>query len=74
MATKQKAISNRCILSTRKKNRAEIKIEFKAKVWYQFWSMFDFGQIWAFPTDTSFGLGVRADDVSGLGNLAALKK
>lgn len=36
--------------------------------------MFDFGEIWAFPTDTSFGLGVRADDEAGLENLHALKK
>ncbi|MCK5460357.1 Sua5/YciO/YrdC/YwlC family protein [Candidatus Gracilibacteria bacterium] len=36
--------------------------------------MFDFGEIWAFPTDTSFGLGVRADDEAGLERLYALKK
>lgn len=35
--------------------------------------MFKKGQIWAYPTDTSFGLGVRADDEQGLINLANLK-
>ena len=35
--------------------------------------MFNHGEIWAYPTDTSFGLGVRADDISGLGKLSALK-
>ena len=35
--------------------------------------MFNFGEIWVYPTDTSFGLGVRADDGTGLGNLARLK-
>ena len=36
--------------------------------------MFKKGEIWAYPTDTSFGLGVRADDEKGLGNLMELKK
>jgi len=36
--------------------------------------MFDAGQIWAYPTDTSFGLGVRADDPVGLQALFDLKK
>ena len=35
--------------------------------------MFQKGEIWAYPTDTSFGLGVRADDEVGLQNLAELK-
>ncbi len=35
--------------------------------------MFSKGEIWAYPTDTSFGLGVRADDERGLTALAALK-
>ncbi len=35
--------------------------------------MFEKGTIWAYPTDTSFGLGVRADDTEGLSNLARLK-
>ncbi len=35
--------------------------------------MFNKGDIWAFPTDTSFGLGVRADDAGGLQALAELK-
>lgn len=35
--------------------------------------MFKKGKIVAYPTDTSFGLGVRADDVSGLEELYALK-
>jgi len=35
--------------------------------------MFKKGEIWAYPTDTSFGLGVRADDEQGLENLAKLK-
>jgi len=35
--------------------------------------MFNLGEIWAYPTDTSFGLGVRADDEAGLENLAKLK-
>lgn len=35
--------------------------------------MFNFGEIWAYPTDTSFGLGVRADDSAGLEKLAKLK-
>jgi len=35
--------------------------------------MFDFGEIWAFPTDTSFGFGVRADDAEGLEGLMKLK-
>jgi L-threonylcarbamoyladenylate synthase len=36
--------------------------------------MFGTGEIWAYPTDTSFGLGVRADDIAGLKNLQKLKK
>ncbi len=35
--------------------------------------MFNFGEIWGYPTDTSFGLGVRADDANGLERLAKLK-
>ena len=35
--------------------------------------MFSKGEIWAYPTDTSFGLGVRADDLTGLKALAELK-
>lgn len=35
--------------------------------------MFGFGEIWAYPTDTSFGLGVRADDAEGLEALNSLK-
>jgi len=35
--------------------------------------MFEKGEIWAYPTDTSFGLGVRADDERGLEALATLK-
>ncbi len=35
--------------------------------------MFKKGEIWAYPTDTSFGLGVRVDDFLGLENLANLK-
>jgi L-threonylcarbamoyladenylate synthase len=35
--------------------------------------MFDFGQIWAYPTNTSFGLGVRADDCATLQKLFDLK-
>ncbi len=35
--------------------------------------MFKKGEIWAYPTDTSFGLGVRADDEQGLEDLAKLK-
>jgi len=35
--------------------------------------MFDFGEISAYPTDTSFGFGVRADDDAGLKKLANLK-
>ena len=35
--------------------------------------MFNLGEIWAYPTDTSFGLGVRADDVHGLERLANIK-
>jgi len=35
--------------------------------------MFQKGEIWAYPTDTSFGLGVRADDERGLEKLAKLK-
>ncbi len=36
--------------------------------------MFKNGEIWAYPTDTSFGLGVRADDEAGLKKLAELKQ
>jgi len=36
--------------------------------------MFKVNEIWAYPTDTSFGLGVRADDLRGLKNLKHLKK
>lgn len=36
--------------------------------------MFEKTIITAFPTDTSWGLGVRADDASGLQNIARLKK
>ncbi len=35
--------------------------------------MFEKGEIWAHPTDTSFGLGVRADDEETLEKLANLK-
>ncbi len=35
--------------------------------------MFKKGEIWAYPTNTSFGLGVRSDDETGLQNLADLK-
>jgi L-threonylcarbamoyladenylate synthase len=35
--------------------------------------MFEKGTIWAYPTDTSFGLGVRADDVETLERLQELK-
>ncbi|MCF7917949.1 Sua5/YciO/YrdC/YwlC family protein [Candidatus Gracilibacteria bacterium] len=35
--------------------------------------MFHQGEIWAYPTDTSFGLGVRADDARTLKRLAELK-
>ncbi len=35
--------------------------------------MFQKGEIWAYPTDTSFGLGVRADDSETLERLALLK-
>ena len=35
--------------------------------------MFAHGEIWAYPTDTSFGLGVRIDDQEGLSALAQLK-
>jgi L-threonylcarbamoyladenylate synthase len=35
--------------------------------------MFSKTTIWAYPTDTSFGLGVRADDERGLEKLAKLK-
>ncbi|MCF7831166.1 Sua5/YciO/YrdC/YwlC family protein [Candidatus Gracilibacteria bacterium] len=35
--------------------------------------IFSTGEIWAYPTDTSFGLGVRADDEETLEKLAALK-
>lgn len=36
--------------------------------------MFEKTIITAFPTDTSWGLGVRADDASGLRNISRLKK
>jgi L-threonylcarbamoyladenylate synthase len=36
--------------------------------------MFEKTIITAFPTDTSWGLGVRADDAPGLKNIARLKK
>ena len=36
--------------------------------------MFKIGEIWGYPTDTSFGLGVRADDENGLEQLALLKE
>ncbi len=36
--------------------------------------MFKKGEIWAYPTDTSFGLGVRADDEKGLDLLMKLKQ
>ena len=36
--------------------------------------MFKIGEIWGYPTDTSFGLGVRADDEDGLERLALLKR
>ena len=36
--------------------------------------MFQKNEIWAFPTDTSFGFGVRADDTKGLENLYKLKQ
>ncbi len=35
--------------------------------------MFKKGTIWTYPTDTSFGLGVRADDVETLERLKKLK-
>ncbi len=35
--------------------------------------IFSKGEIWAYPTDTSFGLGVRADDEGTLERLAILK-
>lgn len=35
--------------------------------------MFSTGNIWGYPTDTSFGLGVRIDDTKGLQKLADLK-
>ncbi len=35
--------------------------------------MFEKGKITAFPTDTSWGLAVRADDLQGMDNLAELK-
>lgn len=37
-------------------------------------SLFEPGTIWAYPTDTSFGLGVRCDDPSTLVKLKNLKK
>lgn len=36
--------------------------------------MFSKGEIWAYPTDTSFGLGARADDPDSLSRLKELKK
>ena len=36
--------------------------------------MFQKGEIWAYPTDTSFGLGVRADDFEMLEALRKLKQ
>ncbi len=36
--------------------------------------MLNIGQIWAYPTDTSFALGVRADDSRMLFELKSLKK
>lgn len=36
--------------------------------------MFDFGHIYAYPTNTSFGLGVRADDAETLQKLKELKQ
>lgn len=36
--------------------------------------MFHKNEIWGFPTDTSFGLGVRADDLEGLQKLYELKQ
>ncbi len=36
--------------------------------------MFQKGQIWAYPTDTSFGLGVRVDDPKMLLALKTLKR
>lgn len=36
--------------------------------------MFQPGQIWAYPTDTSFGLGVRADDFDTLQRMYDLKQ
>ena len=36
--------------------------------------MFEKGTIWAYPTDTCFGLGVRADDLEMLEKLMQLKK
>ena len=35
--------------------------------------MFKKGEIWAYPTNTSFGLAVRADDAEGLQKLCDLK-
>ena len=35
--------------------------------------MFNFNEIWGYPTDTSFAIGVMADDVDGLLKLARLK-
>ncbi len=40
---------------------------------YVYLKKFSLGEIWAYPTDTSFGLGVRADDKRGLEALAELK-
>ncbi len=37
-------------------------------------SMFQYGEIWAYPTDTSFGLGVRADDPDTLQRLFECKR
>ncbi len=36
--------------------------------------MFEKNTIWAYPTDTSFGLGVRSDDESGMEQMHALKQ
>jgi len=36
--------------------------------------MFEKGTVWAYPTDTSFGLGVRVDDEAGLQALKAIKR
>lgn len=36
--------------------------------------MFNKGEIWAYPTDTSYALGVRSDDSDGLGALQNIKE